>query len=321
MGGLSAALPAAVLAWVSAAPAIAADTRAGTAITNTAQLRYDVDGTVRSQSSNTVTIVVAERLDIGLAHDGGMVTIDTAPVSVPVQLTNQGTGQEAFIVTAGTSTPATTVQTVAIDIDGDGRFDADRDTVLTGATPVLAPGETLPLVAVLAPAAGTVAADGSLTVTAEAATGHGQPEQELPGLGDDGSDAIVGETGAIASAAIPFVATASTTPTLVKSQAVAAADGSPLPAGATAGAGAVVTYTLVARIPADAALSAATIDDPVPADAVYLPGSMTLDDAVLSDAADGDAGGFDGRAVSIRLPDRSGGAATAHTVRFKVRLQ
>ncbi len=320
MGGLPAAALAAAAACVPASPATA-DTRAGTAITNTAQLRYDVDGKSQSMPSNTVTIVVAERLDIGLSHDGGMVTIDTTPVSVPVQLTNQGSGQESFTVTAGTSTPTTTVQTVAIDTNGDGRFEPEQDIVLTGATPVLAPGETLPLVAVLAPTAGTTPADGSLTVTAEATTGHGDPRQELPGLGDDGSDAIVGDTGAIASAAIPFVATASTTPTLVKSQSVAAADGTPLAAGATAGSGAVVTYTLVARIPTDAALSAAIIDDPVPSDAVYLPGTLTLDDARISDAADGDAGGFDGQSVSIRLPDRPGGPAATHTVQFKVRLQ
>lgn len=98
---------------------------------------------------------------------------------------------------------------------------------------------------------------------------------------------------------------------LVKTQSVRAPDGS-----ARAVSGAVVTYTLAARLPAGA--EGARIDDPVPAGASYVPGSLRLDGTPLTDAADDDAGRFDGAAVAVALDP--GAAARARTVTFQVRL-
>ena len=47
-----------------------AETPAGARIVNAAELRYAVDGSARSITSNTVTIVVAERLDVRLTRTG-----------------------------------------------------------------------------------------------------------------------------------------------------------------------------------------------------------------------------------------------------------
>ena len=99
---------------------------------------------------------------------------------------------------------------------------------------------------------------------------------------------------------------------LVKSQTVRAPDGSATPAS-----GAVVTYALAATFDA-AGARGAVIEDPVPAGTSYLPGSMTLDGAALSDAADGDAGDCDGRLIRVALGDVA--AAVTRTVTFQVRL-
>lgn len=291
-----------------------AGTRAGTVITNTAAVAFrDPDGQIHRATSNTVSFVVAERLDVVLEpQTQGMTQIDAVPVAVPLSLTNQGTGEEAFAITAGTSTPTTRVDGVAIDSNGDGRYDAGTDTMLTGATPPLAPGETIRLVAILAPAEGARPVDGSLTIDAQAQTGTGHATS-YEGAGDDGGDAVVGDTGAEASATIPFIA-ARSGPTLAKSQSVLAPDGSANPVS-----GAVITYTLVAAFPASGNSRAVRLDDPVPAGTVYLPGTLTLDGAALTDAEDGDPGRVAGGTIGVTLGDIAD--ASTRTIRFKVRIQ
>ncbi|MBJ6122099.1 hypothetical protein [Sphingomonas mollis] len=300
----------ALLCMAQSAPA-SGQTRAGTAIVNTASISYTLDGTDYQAPSNSVTIVVAERLDVGLAPQGSVPVVDETPGTVPLVLTNLGSGQESFTIDVSASVTTIALDGVAIDRNGDGRFDAATDTMLTGPTPVMQPGESLPLLAIVAATPGMTAAGGDLHVTATAITGSGPTTETFPGAGDGGGDAVVGDTGATASADIPFLGPNAAGPTLSKSQAVVAPDGSAQPVS-----GAVVTYTLVARFPD--ATRTARIDDPVPAGTTYLPGSLSLDGAVLSDAADGDAGSAGPRTISVVLGDTAPGAM--RTVSFKVRL-
>jgi uncharacterized repeat protein (TIGR01451 family) len=312
-------LPAALalLSAITGTQPLAAQTRPATVVTNTAAVVFTLDGEDRRIASNSVTLVVAERLDIALAP-GGTAPVLAAPVTaLALRLTNGGTGRESFAVEAKGTVPGVSVTGIAIDVDGDGRFDAAIDTPLAGATPPLDPGQTLRLLILVAPVAGVDAGDGAITVTARAATGSGNPADAFTGTGDGGSDAVIGTTGATASVDLPFVARQTATapatdaPTLVKTQSVRAPDGSAQPV-----AGAVVTYTLVARFPG--ATRDARIDDPVPAGTRYVPGSLTLDDAVLTDATGDDAGGLEGTGIAVTLGDVP--AAAVRTVRFQVRL-
>ena len=311
-------LSAAALLTATAAPAepVPQGTRAGTAITNVATLRYDSapDGATETLRSNATTLIVAERLDVQLVRDGqGVVTVQREPGAVGVTLTNASNGSEAFAVTATLPRAAGLVRVVAVDRDGDGRYDPAHDTPLDGGvTPVLAPGESLRLFAILAlPDDLDRGGDGALTLVARATTGSGRSGDAYPGQGDGGGDAVVGTTGASATILVPVGARVDG-PTLVKSQSVRATDGS-----ATALRDSVVTYTLDARFPG--ALAAARIDDPLPAGTLYVAGSLRLDDAPLSDAADGDAGRADGGGISVRLADITPG--TTHRVQFKARIQ
>jgi len=95
----------------------------------------------------------------------------------------------------------------------------------------------------------------------------------------------------------------------------------------------VITYTLEARF--TAAVTGARIADPIPAGTVFVPGSLTLDGAPLSDAADGDAGRFDATGTAQTGGAQTGGtqgpgiavalgqvaAASVHTVQFKAKIQ
>ncbi len=308
-----------LLAGIGGGLPLAAQTRPGTVITNTAAVAFTLDGEDRRVASNSVTLTVAERLDIALASGGAAPALVAPSTPLAVQLTNSGTGREAFAIDTKATVAGVTVAGIAIDVDGNGRFDPAIDTMLAGTTPPLAPGETLRLLVLIAPVPGVGATDGAVTVTARAATGSGTPADAFAGTGDAGGDAVIGATGATATIDLPFVATSPDdpvddpvdAPTLVKTQSVRATDGS-----AQAASGAIVTYTLVARFPG--ATRGARIDDPIPAGTRYVPGSLTLDDAVLTDAAGDDAGGMEGDRVAVTLGDVP--PAAIRTVRFQVRL-
>ena len=299
-------------------------TLAGTPIVNTAALGFDLNGVAQSTVSNTVTIIVAERLDVGLVRNGqGAVVVTAQPIAVPLMLTNRDNGNESFAIAATVSSGAFTVRALVIDANGDGLYDPATDLApADGKTPVLSPGQSIKLLALLAktdPADGG-SATATLTVTAQSITGSGQPGSTFAGLGDGGGDAVVGQTGAIARVAVPLT-TALNIPTLTKSQSVQAADGSQ-----TAVRDAVITYTLEARF--TDAVTGARIVDPIPEGTVFVPGSLTLDGTALSDASDGDAGRFDrdastGAAANGGIAVALGqvAAASVHTVQFKTKIQ
>lgn len=289
------------------ASAAVAETPAGTAIVNVAQLNYAVAGQPATLASNENRIIVAERLDVALTA-GPVAPAADASIAVPAILTNQGNGQEAFAIAATASAGAAQLVRLALDGDGDGRYDPAHDPELSGGrTPVLGPGQTVTIFAILS--AGTT---GTVTIGAAAATGAGTPGTGFPGAGDAGGDAVTGPTGAQASVTVPLAAASGIAPTLTKSASVMAPDGS-----TRAVRGAAITYTLIASFPA--ATQAAQIADPLPAGTSYAPASLTLDGAALSDAADGDTGDATPARIAVRLSDQPAGAV--RTIRFKVIIQ
>ena len=319
-------IPAAAAAAAASDQRTRFGTRAGTAITNVATLRYDVPvaGPPATVRSNESTIIVAERLDLQLVRgDQSVIVLRGDPSAVPFALTNANNGAEAFSLattltaTAGTAAPGV-VRALAVDTDGDGRYDPAHDATLpTAITPVLAPGETLTLFAILSlpdgdTGGGDGAGSGALQMTARALTGSGSRGDAYPGQGDGGGDAVVGATGATATIVVPIARATAAGPSLSKSQSVRATDGSANPVR-----DAVITYTLDARFVGG--LRAARVDDPLPAGTAYVAGSLLLDGRPLSDAADGDAGRVDGRTVSVALADIAAGAT--HSIQFKVRIQ
>jgi uncharacterized repeat protein (TIGR01451 family) len=302
--------PLLALLWIHPTLAVAQETSAGSHIVNVASIAAQQDGRAIEARSNSVDLVTAERLDLTLAP----VANDVGPVTLV--LTNTGNGNEAFDVRA-TAASGVTVRGIAIDRDGDGRYDPAVDLLLSGPTPPLAPGGQHRLLVLLDSAAPTRT---TLTISAAAVTASGTPGTIAPKVGDGGGDAVVGSTGAKASVTIDAASPSPGTngggaaggATLVKSQAVRAPDGS-----ATAVRDAVITYTLVARFAA--AVTGARLDDPIPAGTTYVPGSLTLDGAALSDAADGDAGSGNAGAITVALSDVPAGSV--RTIQFQARIQ
>jgi uncharacterized repeat protein (TIGR01451 family) len=279
---------AALLMPLAVAPAIA-QTRAGTAITNVATLYRDGVAV----PSNSVSLIVAERLDVALARTPAAdAALPAGGQAIGVTLTNHGSGEESFIVSAR-------VQAGSVTVASPIPAGTAEPLPVGGRTRPLAPGESmLLLIPVSSVAAGTV-----LALSAHATTGSGAPGLVFPGSGDGGGDAVVGGSGAAADLLVPLAAPG-TAASVEKSQAVLAPDGSPTPVR-----GATVTYTLVVRFAG--AVADATLVDPIPAGTAYRPGSLVLDGSPLADA-DHVAQGQ----VSVALGDATAG--TVRTLRFAV---
>ncbi|WP_247594594.1 hypothetical protein [Sphingopyxis sp. PAMC25046] len=299
----------------------AAGTRAGSTISNTATASFDAGGGPTTIDSNRVDLLVDELLDVTVAssNPGDVPTTPGATGQVlTFSVTNNGNGVEAFglttIANAGGDDYDPVVTQIYID-NGDGLFDAGTDTLYTAGAndPTLDPDQSV-TVFVLVTTPGSVA-DGNrgiVSLVAAAKTGTGDPGDSFAGQGEGGGDAVVGTTGADGEDAGAFLVSAATV-TLVKSAVVTNALGTadPVP-------GATITYTIVATVAGSGSVNGLAITDDIPADTSYVPGSITLGGGPLSDAADADAGDFNGTRINVALGTVAGGQTRTVTFRTTI---
>lgn len=284
-------------------------------IPNVARLAFAEGSAAHVIESNVAAIRTAELLDLRLTTTTDTIAIaQGAPGAIPFALTNSGNGEEAFVLDARIDGTDASITGFAIDSDGNGRFDAKIDILLPTrrTTSLIAPGVTTALLVLVEGGVGTT---GTLTVNARAETGSGAPGTGFTGEGD--CDAVVGATGASALATVTLTAAPGTDLSqisVIKSQSVAAPDGSALPAR-----GATVTYTIQSRFGGNAVVRSARLADLIPEGTTYIPGSLSLDGATLTDADDGDPGGFDGNAVRVVLGDVP--APAVRSIQFQVKIQ
>jgi uncharacterized repeat protein (TIGR01451 family) len=313
----------AACAGMLADPAYAGGTPAGSSISNVATATYDLPtGQQASVDSNTVTIKVDELLDVtvGWRDPADVVTRPGLTGQLlSFTVTNGGNGTESFtlgtVSNGGGDDFDPNVTSIILDSNGNGAFDAGVDTVyVPGANdPSLAPDQSV-VIFVFSTIPGG-AADGNrahVDLTAVANTGTGTPGTSFAGLGQGGGNAVVGATGAKGQDD-GWYKVESTSVSFVKSASVADPFG-----GTTQGPGAIVTYTLTATVNGTGSLSNLRIADPIPAGTTYKPGSLTLDAAPLTDAADLDAGSFGANAVAVALGTVAAG--TVKTVTFQVKI-
>lgn len=319
------ALGAAALA--AAQPAFAAGTPAGTDIENIAEATYDTPSGPVTIQSNTVIIKVDELLDVTVASTdpGDVTTLPGATGNVlTYQVTNTGNGSEAFRLTAnvangGDDFDPTLTQTV-LDTNGNGVYDPGVDTVYVAGTndPVLAPDQSIRVFVITGTPVGVV--DGNradVSLAAVANTGSGAPGTSFPGAGQGGGNAVVGSTGAD-GIDNGFLAVQAASITLVKSATIADPFGGNRPVP-----GAIITYSIIANISGSGSLANLVITDPIPAGTTYEVNTITHQAGVappagLTDAADSDAGLFDGTRVTVSAGTVPAGQT--RTVTFKVKI-
>lgn len=303
------------------APAHATGVLAGTLIENTATATYKSGTGTGTVTSNKVTVKVDELLDVAVT------TLSTAPAtgtaSTPAVLiysvTNSGNGPEAFNLAANPTVSGNafdgTIKSVVIDSNNNGVYDAGVDTVLTAgaATPVLAPDKAVKVfVLVTLPAGATDTQTSQVRLTASAVTGTGTPGTSFSGKGEGGGDAVVGLTTASANSLAALIASLANV-TLIKSATILDPFGTTKPVP-----GAVITYSLAANVTGTGAVDGLHVVDTIPAGTTYVPGSLKLGTAALTDAADADAGTGAASGIDVTVGQIAGG--TTRTVVFAVKI-
>lgn len=307
----------AMLAGVFApSAALAGGVTAGTLIENTAVANFDEAGVPRSINSNTVTVRVDELLDVTLTSlNPGPITAGAGTTVLTYELINQGNGPEAFRLTPNTAVAGNdfdvSFRAIAIDSNGNGTYDEGVDQILAQpqTTEVLAADARLTVFVLVDMPQGT--ADGqnsNVELTAQAVTGTGSPGTSFSGAGVGGGFAIVGTTGAQANARGALVNAAASLQ-LVKSVSLRDPFG-----GTSAVPGTIATFTIEARVSGTGAVSNLVVTDAIPDGTTYAPGTLALDQAALSDAADGDAGtASDTSGIAVTLGNVPAGTTRAVT--------
>jgi uncharacterized repeat protein (TIGR01451 family) len=306
--------------------AIAAGTPVGTIIENTATVDFDLAGTPVTLQSNTTTITVVERIDVvvSLQSPQQLVAPNDTNRGLLFTVTNIGNGTETFTlaiesVLAGDDfDPTPSATPIYFDTDGSGDFNVGDQPYTQGTNdPVLAADASVDVL-ILNDIPGTVVNGeiGLSQLTATSLTGTGPAGTEYTGQGDGGVDAIIGSTTGESLDTGEYLVS-DVAVNVVKSQVVNDPFG-----GNQALPGATITYTITVEVANSGTATASAVNDLIPTFTTFVPGSITLNAAAISDAVDGDAGEYDtsGAAmVVVRLGDLTQ-ADGVQTVVFEVMI-
>jgi uncharacterized repeat protein (TIGR01451 family) len=302
------------LGGLIAAAAHAAGTPAGTVITNSAQANYSVAGVPATPSTTSVSLTVDELIAVRVTPPSAPASVASPDTNrgVAFTITNVGNGPESYALTAGYAaggdafdpTPGS-AGTLFVDVNADGAYTPGTDTPITGAV-TLAPDQSLRVLLVANIPTGQIdGAQGNVTLAAASTTpgaAGAAPGTTLPGQGAGGVDVVVGvgPNGATDSGADDQVSgTFQVGGGLVAISKVvlAALDTFGTPCTVTGGnqspcfvPGATVEYRITATVTSAAGTVAQNlaINDNVPANTTWVTGSIRVNGAVRTDAADGD---------------------------------
>lgn len=307
-------------------------TAAGTTITNTATVNYDVGG-LPATANDSANVTVLELLDITVTWQNAANVAVASPDTDRVLMflvSNTGNGQETVqlgtnAVLGGDNFDPGNVR-VYLD-NGNGTFDgigAETPYSIGVNDPVLdANGASSQLVYVVADiiagqAAGNVG-DVALLAAAQTAGAAGAAAgTELVNAGDGGViNAIVGNSNADGSATGRYevqpvaVALNKSASVVVDGVVCTALPCQPVP-------GAVIEYTIQVQVTGAGIAETLVISDPVPVNSTYRSNSLLLDAVAQSDAADADAGSLVGNIVTVNLGNVA--APATHTIVFQVSI-
>lgn len=306
-----------------AAPVFAAGTIAGTDIDNVAEATYDTPSGPVTIQSNMVRIKVDELLDVTVVttDPGDITTSPGATGNVQTfRITNTGNGEEAFRLTANVNAGGDdfdpVLTQIVLDTNNNGVYDPGVDTVYVAGSndPVLQPDQsTIAFVITSTPIAATNGNRGTTNLMAVAITGSGAPGTTFAGAGQGGGNAVVGNTGADADAN-SFLVVQAAAIALLKSATIVDPFGGNRPVP-----GAVITYSIVATISGAGTLNNVVITDPIPVGTLYQANSIVHEATPLTDAADADAGNFNGTRISVAAGNVPAGQT--RTVTFRTVIQ
>jgi uncharacterized repeat protein (TIGR01451 family) len=299
---------------------------AGTVIDSTAQISFDVGGTTLSLNSNIVSITVAERIDVVVTLQSPQVLVAPGDTNrgLLFRVTNTGNGTEDFLLAIDNALPGDdfdpvpAVPAIYFDTDASGDFNAGDTAYVPGSNdPQLAADAFIDVLLVNdIPLTAANGETGLSELTATSATGSGSPGDVFAGLGDSGTDAVIGTSGGLATADGEYLVS-DVAVDVVKAVSIADPFGGTEPVP-----GATLTYTISVQVTNAGTATNSIVNDPIPANSTFVPSSITLNAAALSDAIDGDDGELDlsgAPAVVVRLGDLTQ-VAGVQTVTFQVTI-
>lgn len=306
--------------------ALAAGTPANTVISTQATAQYQVGAATLTQSSNPLTTTVAELLDVDVTwQDSTPVVVHPEDINqiLTFSVTNTGNGNESFTL-AGSGVVSgddfdPTVAAIYLDANADSLFDANTDTLYTAGVndPALAPDAAITLFVLSnIPANLTDGTSGLCQVSATALTGTGLPGDGLSGMGEGGTDAVFGASGASASITGAY-AISNAHLAVTKSATVVDPRG-----GDLATTDAVITYQIQIEVTGSGTARSVVFTDPIPAETTYQPNSLQLNGTLLSDLQDSDAGDVGvttDNVVTVNLGDLAESSPT-QTITFEVTI-
>lgn len=302
-------------------------TVAGTHIQNTAQVSYTISGTPITTASNTSSVIVAEILDTvvtSLTPGSTLVTPGSTQQEIALRVTNTGNGSEAFALTLNSNVagdqfdPVAASPAIYFDTDASGDLSAADVPYSPGNNdPVLAPDASVVLLIVHnIPTGLTDGQAGRATLIAAAKTGTGAPGTVFAGAGTGGVDAVAGTTGGDGQAQGEYLI-ASIQLDAVKSATVVDQFGGTRPVP-----GARINYRIDVNVAGSGTANAVVFTDAIPANTTYLASSLRLNNAALTDTADGDAGQFvtaPSSQVRVALGDLTSASGT-QSIEFAVTI-
>ena len=306
--------------------AFAEGTPAGTNITNQATVAYTIETGIITNNSNITVITVDGLLDVNVAwQDATSVTVNPGDANrvLTFRVTNTGNGTDTYTLsgdsTIGSDQFNPSLVGLYLDTNGNGVYDAGVDIqyVPMANDPILTADASI-IIFVLNDIPGGVS-DGDLgncRLTATSNTGTGAPGTTFANAGDEGTDAVAGTSGGSANDTGSYVVSAAVV-SVVKSASITDSSGGTDPV-----TGATITYSLVITVTGSETAEAIVITDAIPADTTYNTGTLTLNSASLTDAADGDAGDVGVSipgVVSVVLGDLSA-TSPVQTITFEVRI-
>ena len=272
---------------------------AGTVINNTAEVSYSVGTVNATASSNLVTVTVAEILDVTVTAQTPSVSVSAGDTqqAARYRVTNTGNGSETFRLVMNSTIagdqfdPVPSATSIYFDSDATPGLSAGDTPYVVGSNdPVLnADGFVIVLVVNDIPAAVVDTNLGITRLTADARTGAGAPGTTFAGAGNgiNGAvDAVVGTSGADSEADTSYLVTGVSL-TANKTQTVVDQFGGVQPVP-----GARIDYSVVINVAGSGNATNAVFTDNIPANTTYVPGTLRLNTALLTDGVDTDAGDF-----------------------------
>jgi len=261
-----------------------------------ATVDYSIGGAPQQVTSNVSTVVVGELVNVTMALQSPTVSVaaGAANEALLFLVTNIGNSTEIFTL-AGDSVlvgddfdPTPAAPFIYFDSDSSGDLSPGDTPYVAGSNdPSLAADASVAILLVNDIPAGLPDGEyGRSELTATANTGTGAPGTVMPGQGTGGVDAVIGLSGGEMAVFGQYLV-GDILLSAVKSQAVLDPFGGnqPIP-------GAAIAYQIVVTATGTGIATGVAFTDPIPASTTYVAGSLRLNGAPLTDAADADTGSF-----------------------------